>query len=621
MDSSDDNDIIVIESSDDDGGSSASGNDNVASAHRSEQQFEHDDSIADEMDLTLQSFLAERSPARETHHPNNEMNDDIIDVDADQATYLSIASSSSSSSSSGLPGPSPFKNSSTHLSHHRPPSVIHTAANFENKKDNGDVHGLSEVTAVPVSSNTSNNTRDNNKTAAMTKSKAKTKTRKPGPKRNNAKSRKRAAKLKTSSSASVNSDSAHTTTTKTTTSSSNNNNHDDEEDPTATKHFHCYLLRSLNPDHPLKTYIGFTTNPSRRIRQHNGILKAGGANKTKRAGRPWTFVAIIHGFQDKITALQFEWAWQNVDKSKAFREAVGDDALARKMKRRMGPKARLDELRWLLKDVQPFCLYSLTVYFPERTYYEIFRGIVSRGKSGNPYKKDDDESTCRSEMLDSLLDIQVSAVEDMPFAKEIVELKEKKKALRRRKKEERQAAKKRQKDANAAVEYSSDISSWLETLDGCDDDVDNDVGSWSDLLDESDDNDKEVNTTQKDRRDLSAIEEDDNSCVLSIEDWNDMRKETASSTKQKRKGLSVDDISSTLQSLSMDGVSKMKADDVNNDENDECDFSTISSADSESSNCFMKSGGNNDIYKENYEANKLTETPAKNCDFFDLCSP
>ena len=628
MDSSaDDNDVIVIDDSSDDdyGGSSVSVNGKVAAAaaaaHPIEQQIENEDSIADEMDLTLQSFLAERSPARELPQQQHD-NDDIIDVDADEASFLSIASSSSSSSS-GIPGPSPYKKTS-----HRPPSVIHTTSAIETNND-GDDHqatntdDFDEDVAMSISSNASSKNKRNTKNTvakqkatAVTKSKAK----KPAPKRSNTKNKKRAAKSKASSNASVNSSSIHTATSKTTTSSNKN----DDEDQTATKHFHCYLLRSLNPDHPLKTYIGFTTNPSRRIRQHNGILKNAGANKTKRAGRPWTFVAIIHGFQDKITALQFEWAWQNVDKSKAFREAVGDDALARKMKRRMGPKARLDELRWLLKDVQPFCLYSLTVYFPEREYCEIFRGIVSRGKSGNPYKKDDDESECHSEMLESLLDIQVASVEDMPFAKELVALKEKKKALRQRKKEERQAAKKKKKDADAAAEYSSDISTWLETLDDNDDD---DVESWSDLLDESDDG-KEANANQKDRRDLSAIEEDDNSSVMSF-DLGNMRTETVSSTKQRNKGVGMDDISSTLQSLSMDGASKKRLDDANKkgDAYDDCDFSTISTADSVSSNCLMKHGepNGNGTYKdkENHEANKLSATPgkSKSCDFFDLCSP
>jgi predicted GIY-YIG superfamily endonuclease len=40
-------------------------------------------------------------------------------------------------------------------------------------------------------------------------------------------------------------------------------------------YFFCYLLRSLKPGHPNSTYIGFTVHPKRRIRQHNGEIKAG----------------------------------------------------------------------------------------------------------------------------------------------------------------------------------------------------------------------------------------------------------------------------------------------------------------------------------------------------------
>lgn len=78
--------------------------------------------------------------------------------------------------------------------------------------------------------------------------------------------------------------------------------------------FACYLLVSKSGSckrlSASRTYIGFTVNPSRRLRQHNGQIRYGGAYRTKR-GRPWENVAVIHGFTSKTHAMQFEWAWQN----------------------------------------------------------------------------------------------------------------------------------------------------------------------------------------------------------------------------------------------------------------------------------------------------------------------
>ncbi len=67
----------------------------------------------------------------------------------------------------------------------------------------------------------------------------------------------------------------------------------------------CYLLRSINPTYSRRTYIGYTVNPSRRIRQHNGEI-TGGAKRTRKA-RPWKMVCYIEGFDIERSALQYEW--------------------------------------------------------------------------------------------------------------------------------------------------------------------------------------------------------------------------------------------------------------------------------------------------------------------------
>lgn len=84
--------------------------------------------------------------------------------------------------------------------------------------------------------------------------------------------------------------------------------------------FSCYLLSSLNPRGKGRTYIGFTVNPARRIRQHNGDIMHG-AHKTRKL-RPWEMVVVVYGFPTKVDALKFEWAWQNPCRSKAVKEAA-----------------------------------------------------------------------------------------------------------------------------------------------------------------------------------------------------------------------------------------------------------------------------------------------------------
>ncbi len=52
-----------------------------------------------------------------------------------------------------------------------------------------------------------------------------------------------------------------------------------------------------------RTYIGATTNPVRRLRQHNGEIK-GGARSTR--GRKWQMVCYVTGFPDRSSCYRWE---------------------------------------------------------------------------------------------------------------------------------------------------------------------------------------------------------------------------------------------------------------------------------------------------------------------------
>jgi structure-specific endonuclease subunit SLX1 len=62
--------------------------------------------------------------------------------------------------------------------------------------------------------------------------------------------------------------------------------------------WYIYLLKSDK-----RSYIGSTTDPTRRLRQHNGEIK-GGARSTR--GRKWEIVSYVSGFENRSSACRWE---------------------------------------------------------------------------------------------------------------------------------------------------------------------------------------------------------------------------------------------------------------------------------------------------------------------------
>lgn len=71
--------------------------------------------------------------------------------------------------------------------------------------------------------------------------------------------------------------------------------------------YFCYILRNNLEQFQNHSYVGFTVNPKRRLRQHNGEL-VGGAKCTKKGLGAWEIACLITGFPDQQNALQCEWA-------------------------------------------------------------------------------------------------------------------------------------------------------------------------------------------------------------------------------------------------------------------------------------------------------------------------
>jgi predicted GIY-YIG superfamily endonuclease len=77
--------------------------------------------------------------------------------------------------------------------------------------------------------------------------------------------------------------------------------------------FWCYIIKNIEEKYINNSYCGFTTNPLKRLRQHNREIK-GGAKATNKG--KWDFLFLITGFETKNKALSCEWKLKHPDKKR-----------------------------------------------------------------------------------------------------------------------------------------------------------------------------------------------------------------------------------------------------------------------------------------------------------------
>ena len=123
---------------------------------------------------------------------------------------------------------------------------------------------------------------------------------------------------------------------------------------------YCYLLRNKDVTKN-NTYCGYTVNPPRRIRQHNGEIK-GGARATK--GKSWEFMLLITGFPSSNKALSFEWKLKHPEGKR------------RKNKKYNGIEGRIKGLNELLNKFIRYEENEYKVYILEELYDKIDLDMV-----------------------------------------------------------------------------------------------------------------------------------------------------------------------------------------------------------------------------------------------------
>jgi len=141
----------------------------------------------------------------------------------------------------------------------------------------------------------------------------------------------------------------------------------------------CYLLESVNKRY--RNYIGFTMDPRRRLRQHNGEIAAG-AWKTH-SGRPWKMVLCVWGLPTKIAALQFEYAWQHPAICRHVKGNVTHLGFCRLTKRgrQHAIQGTLNNMKVLFEMLQasPYCRLPLQLHILDSyAFHELLPKISAR---------------------------------------------------------------------------------------------------------------------------------------------------------------------------------------------------------------------------------------------------
>jgi structure-specific endonuclease subunit SLX1 len=93
-----------------------------------------------------------------------------------------------------------------------------------------------------------------------------------------------------------------------------------------------YVIQSLQPrfdshNNPLPGffYVGCTTDPARRLKEHNGLLPGGGKYTAKH--RPWKACALYGPYDNRSDAMKAEYALKHTKRGISRTQWVPTDSI------------------------------------------------------------------------------------------------------------------------------------------------------------------------------------------------------------------------------------------------------------------------------------------------------